>query len=328
MRWALVFGLALAWQTAAAFAATAWEQWQHVPGVVDVGGVRSDGKLVLMANGQMLLAGVDGVLTPFARGTDGFSGSPDAEPYFVVASSTPGQCQWEPDDAFVLDLSSPPGLIRVDPAGHASRFATFASMDTLNGIAFDTVGSFGYRVLVTGSAHNQEAVFGVDCQGAVTTLSNDVPTMEGGFAVAPQSFGSFAGDLIGADENTGQIWAIAPDGTSSLVLVSGLPSGGDTGVESIGIVPPGFGAAYLADRATANNPFPGTDSLLRLTASTLSAAGVQPGDLLVATEGGGTTLDVRCTSASSGCTATTVADGPAGGQTGHIEGHITVVPGP
>jgi hypothetical protein len=323
MRWALVVAIvaALAWPGVAG-AATAWEEWQHVPGVVDVGGVRSDGKLVVMANGQMLLVGPDGAMTPFARGSDGFAGSADAEPYFVVASVTPGACTWEADDAFVLDLSSPPGLIRVDPSGHASKFATFAGMDTLNGIAFDNVGSFGYRVIVTGSAQNQEAVFAVDCQGAVSTITASAPTMEGGFAVAPSTSGTFAGELIGADENSGQIWAVAPDGTSSLVLMSGLLSGGDTGVESIGIVPPSFGSAYLADRATANNPFPGTDSLLRLTSATLSAAGVQSGDLLVATEGGGTTLDVRCT--PSGCTATTLADGPGDGHTGHIEGHITV----
>jgi hypothetical protein len=327
MRWWLVFGLvtALASQTAAD-AATAWEQWQHVPGVVDVGGVRSDAKLVVMANGQMLLIGPDGSMTPFARGSDGFSGSPDAEPYLVVTSATPTACAFEPDDAFILDLSSPPGLIRVDPNGHASKFATFASMDTLNGIAWDNVGSFDYRLLVSGSAHNQEAVFAVDCQGGVASISDNVPTLEGGLAVAPLSFGAFAGDLIGADENSGQIWAIAPDGTSSLVLLSSLPAGGDTGVESVGFAPSGGGVAYLADRATANNPFPGTDSLLRLTASSLSAAGVQAGDLLVATEGGGTTLDVRCT--ASGCTAMTVADGPAGGHTGHIEGHITIALAP
>jgi hypothetical protein len=317
---------ALGWPVAAS-AATTWEQWQHLPGVVDVGGVRSDGKLVVMANGVMFLVGQDGSTTPFARGSDGFAGSPDAEPYFVVAPVLPpttAGCAFETDDAFVLDLSSPPGLIRVDPAGHASRFASMPSMDTLNGIGIDTTGSFDYRVLVSGSSQNQEAVFAVDCQGGVTTVSDSAPTMEGGLAVAPVGFGAFGGDLIGADESSGQIWAIAPDGSSSLVLLSSPPAGADTGVESLGFVPPGGGTAYLADRATSNNPFPGTDNILRLEPSMLATAGAHPGDLLVATEGGGTTIGVRCQ--ASGCTELSIADGPAGGHTGHIEGHITLVP--
>jgi hypothetical protein len=317
---------ALCWP-AAVRATTTWEQWQHLPGVVDVGGVRSDGKLVVMANGVMFLVGQDGSTMPFARGSDGFAGSPDAEPYFVVAPAlppTPAGCVFETDDAFVLDLSSPPGLIRVDPAGHASRFASMPNVDTLNGIGIDTTGSFGYRVLVSGSSPNREAVYAVDCQGDVATVSDSAPTMEGGLAVAPMGFGAFGGDLIGADEGSGQIWAIASDGSSSLVLLSSPPAGADTGVESLGFVPPGGGTAYLADRATSNNPFPGTDSILRLEPSTLAAAGAQPGDLLVATEGGGTTIGVRCQ--GLGCTEVSIADGPAGGHTGHIEGHITLVP--
>src|SRR5439155_10306622 len=100
----------------------------------------------------------------------------------------------------------------------------------------------------------------------------------------PSTFGQFAGDLIAPDENTGQMWAIDPTGEVTLMVVPNLPAGGDTGVESVGFVPPGFinnaaGFAYLADRGTPNNPFPGNDSLLRLTAAALASAGVQDGDL-------------------------------------------------
>jgi hypothetical protein len=322
--------LALLWPlVAAAQSGSVWEQWQHLPGVVDVGGPRSDGSLVVMAAGRLVLVSPDGSMTPFARGSDGFSGSPDAEPYLVVAPGglppTPAGCSFNADDLFILDLASPPGIVRVDPAGHASSLARLPNADTLGGIAIDTVGRFGYRLLVAGSGQNREVVFAVDCQGGVSTITDSAPTIEGGMVVAPASFGAFGGDFIGADENSGQIWAIAPDGSASLVLLSGLPTGGDTGVESVGVVPPGGGAAYLADRATANNPFPGTDSILRLGWSALSAAGVQPGDLLVATEGGGTAIAVRC---AATCTAIPVAEGPAGGHTGHIEGRITLVPNP
>src|SRR5947209_4632676 len=61
-----------------------WEQWQHLVGVVEVAGPRSDGNLVVMANGQLWLVSSAGSMTPFARGADGYSGSVDGEPYMAV----------------------------------------------------------------------------------------------------------------------------------------------------------------------------------------------------------------------------------------------------
>ena len=303
----------------------AWEQWQHIPGVVDVG-ARADGTLVVMAAGRLYLLS-DGGLSPFAAGPDGFSADPNAEPYFVVAqafSVDDAGCAWTPDDLLILDLTSPPGIARVDAAGRASRLATLSGVDTLGGIALDTTGRFGHRLLVTGTHDgNQTTVFSVDCQGAATTLTTSAPQVEGGIVVAPDTFGQFAGDLIAPDENTGQVWAIDPDGHAALVATPNLPTGGDTGVESAGFVPPGLGAGsygYLADRGTPNNPFPGTDSLLRLSAEALAGAGVEAGDLLVSTEGNGTTIGIRC---ADTCGVFAVAQGTNGG---HIEGHLLVIP--
>jgi hypothetical protein len=232
-------------------------------------------------------------------------------------------CSWSADDLFILDLTSPPGIARVDPAGHSTRFTTLRGVDTLGGIAQDTTGRFGNRLLVTGTHNgNQTTVFAIDCQGSSTTLTESAPQVEGGIAVAPPSFGQFAGALIAPDENSGQIWAIDPSGNVSLVIVPNLPTGGDTGVESEGFVPAGFsngGFAYLADRGTPNNPFPGTDSILRLPAATLTSAGVQEGDLLVAAEGNGTTVAVRC---ADTCSVVATLQGTNGG---HIEGHIALV---
>ena len=310
-------------KSSAAQTGPAWEPWQRLEGVVDVG-ARADGSLVAMANGLLFLVSPDGAIAPFARGADGYSGPAGAEPYFVVAPLLPTQsaaCGFVPDDLLILDLSSPAGVTRVDAAGRASRFATIASVDSLFGIAFDTTGRFGYALLVVGQRQGVTAVFAVDCQGGVTTVANSAPLVEGGVAVAPSEFGPFGGALIAPDELSGQIWAIGSDGSADLVAVPDLPTGGDTGVESIGFVPPGFsggGFAYLADRGTPDNPFPGTDSILRLSSATLAAAGVQEGDLLVATEGGGLTVAVHCDLV---CTATRIADGPPGG---HIEGHIVL----
>jgi hypothetical protein len=292
--------------------------------VVDIG-ARADGGLVAMANGRLYLVSPTGAVSPFAAGSDGYSGSVDGEPYFVVAPALTvdsAGCVFSADDIFVLDLTSPPGVARVDPQGHATRFVTLTGVDTLGGIAIDTTGKFGHRLLATGTHQNQTTVFAIDCRGASTTLTDAAPTLEGGVAVAPTTFGQFAGDLIGPDENSGQLWAIDPSGAATLVSIPNLPTGGDTGVESAGFVPPGFaasGAAYLADRGTANNPFPGTDSILRLSSAALASAGVQDGDLLVATEGGGTTVAVRC---QATCTVTQVALGTPGG---HIEGHLMAI---
>jgi hypothetical protein len=111
--------------------------------------------------------------------------------------------------------------------------------------------------------------------------------MEGGIAVAPAAFGHYGGDLIAPNETSGRVYAIRPDGTVVTLAVSGLPHGGDIGVESAGFLPPGFGAgdaAYLADRYSKGNKHPGTNSILRLPGSQPLKAGARPGDLLIATE--------------------------------------------
>jgi hypothetical protein len=322
-----VLAACLAWllgTPAAAQSQAAWEQWQHEVGIVDVG-VHADGALVAMIAGHLfLIPATGGSATPFANGPDGFSADPGAEPYFVVTpdlSPADNHCAWHANDLYVLDLTSPPGIARVDSAGHTTHLATLSGVDTLGGIALDTTGHFDHSLLVTGThGGNQTTVFAVGCDGAVAVLANAAPIVEGGLAVAPEGFGQFAGDLIAPDENSGQIWAIDPSGAVSLVVVSGLASGGDTGVESEGFVPPGFiGSsrfAYLADRGTPDNPFPGTDSLLRLSAAALASAGIQDGDLLVSTEGNGTTIAVRCQQTCSVLPAAT------GTQGGHIEGRI------
>ncbi len=305
----------------------AWEQWLHVPGVADLG-VRSDGTLVAMANARLyLVSRATGTVTSFANGPDGFQGggAVDAEYYFVI---TPAQavdgasCGFNADDLFILDLTAPPGVVKVDASGHASRFVTLGSVDTLGGIAVDTVGQFGHRLLVTGTRDNKTTLFAIDCNGTATTVTASAPLVEGGIEVAPQGFGKFGGMLVAPDENSGQMWAIDASGNATLIAVPNLPTGGDTGVESIGFVPRGFssgGFAYLAARGTPNNPCPGTDSGLRISSAALSAAGVQDGDLLVSTEGGGTTVAIHCADA---CSVTQVALGTGGG---HIEGHIVAL---
>lgn len=302
--------------------APTWEHWQTIPGVFDVAGPRHDGSLLVAGSGLLFLVDAAGNVSPFARGPQGYAQDAGAEAYLTVSSGhemSGAGCSFATDDVFVLRLHSPFGVTRIDALGHATPFATVTGIETLNGITFDTAGRFAYRLLVTGPSKGKTAVAAIDCNGAVEFITRTAPVVEGGLAVAPTAFGFYGGDLIVPDELTGKIYAIGPDGAVKDVATLGLPAGPDLGVESVGFVPPGFmrgGAAYYSDRLTAGNPHPGTDSLLRLSAADLAAAGVRDGDMLAATEGGATVIGFSC---HATCQMSTVV---GTGSSSHGEGHI------
>jgi len=217
-----------------------------------------------------------------------------------------------------------PGVVVIDGSGRARPFAALPAGVFPNGITFDQIGRFRRRLLVTALIGETTTVYAIDCRGRVSPAAEGAPRVEGGIAVAPRSFGRYAGQLIAPDEIGGGIVAIDARGRASTVAMSGLAIGGDIGVESVGFVPGRFGrrgAALLADRGTPGNPHPGTDSILTLTGAALLRAGVRSGDLLVATEGGADTIAVRCRRT---CTVRHVADGPA---VAHAEGHIVFARG-
>ena len=286
---------------AAAPAKATWRPFAPIRQGVDVAGPRHDGTLVVAAGGRLsLLPSGGNQPRPFARGSDGYSTSPSTEPYIAVARQRrlPGAgCSWRRDDIFALETVGALSIIRVDPAGRAARFARLPAAAGLpNGIAFDPIGAFGHRLLVTQSDGVGTTVSAVDCRGHVSTLTRAAPRVEGGIAVAPRGFGRFGGQLIAPDELSGRVWAIDARGRGRLVVHPSLASGGDIGVESVGFVPRGFerGYALLADRGVPGNPHPGSDTILRVGGGALRRAGVRSGDLLIATEGGALTVAVRC----------------------------------
>jgi hypothetical protein len=300
-----------------------WEPAWHVRRVVDLADTPRAGRILFAAAGRLgLLSPVTGRLQPFASGAGGYVSPGGEEPYVALSAGqrVPGAgCAFPADALYALRLVKGPGVTIVDRQGQARRFATLPAHGLENGIAFDPVGRFGHRLLVTSTAGSKTAVYAVDCRGHVTTVTRDAPKVEGGIAVAPATFGRFAGDLIAPDENSGRVYAVSPDGATHLVAASGLPHGGDVGVESAGFVPRGFGAgsnALVADRLTPGNPHPGDDAVLRASGAALIAAGVRPGDLLVATEGGARTDAITC---ASSCQVRHVVDGPSAA---HLEGHI------
>jgi hypothetical protein len=303
-----------------AAANSTWEQWRHLTGVVDIGGPRTDGALVVAAQGRLFVLSSSGALTPLARGPHGYS-TATGEPYLAVSSEhgTRSGCSFAGDEVYAIEQGHPPAIVKVSTTGEAARFASLPAVDALAGIAFDTVGHFGGLLLVTASRGGHGVLFTVDCAGQVNTLTDSAPGMEGGIEVAPDSFGRYGGNLIAVDEVSGNVVAIGPDGRSGVVVASGVPSGPDIGVESVGFVPKGLsgrGAVFLADRGSQPRPHPGTDTMLRLSAQTLTAAGVHEGELLASGEGGGITIAVAC---AVTCSARTVA---SASPVAHIEGHV------
>jgi hypothetical protein len=302
-----------------------WQRGVHIPGVFDIAGPRRDGRFVVAVSGHLAL--FDRATETVSGFAPAYSSPPGIEAYIAMSPglAVDGQpCRFDPDEVAALDATSaPPGVILISPGGVASRLASISSASALVGIAFDTVGRFGHRLLVAGptARPGQTQISAVDCQGKVSTIGDVAVPLEGGMTVAPPTFGAFAGQLIAANELDGTIYAISPTGRLQMVARSGLPAAQDIGVESVGFVPaPGPGTAYLADRVTAGGIHPGTDTLLRLDGQSLASAGVGPGDLLAGTEGGASVVDVRCESA---CSTHLVVPIPTAS---HGEGHLLVLP--
>lgn len=293
-----------------------WTAFVPVRRPLDLAGPRHDGAIVVAAAGRLMMLGPSGALHPFA----GAYRSPGGEEPYIALPGSPraGGCRYGAA-AYALALHGGRGVSAISAQGLVRRLAALSAPGLIDGIAFDSTGAFGHRLLVTINAGSRTTVDAIDCRGAVTTITRDAPRVEGGIAVAPMTFGRFGGDLIVPDEKGGRIFAITPRGRSRLLAASGLPHGQDIGVESEAFVPGGPPAAdaLVADRLTPGNRHPGDDVVLRIRAAALRRAGVAPGDLLIATEGGARTDAISC--GPRVCRVHHVADGPS---QAHVEGHI------
>jgi hypothetical protein len=287
-----------------------WAALVHASRPLDLVGPTASGSTVLAAAGRLFLLTASDRIEPYAPGYRSPGGE---EPYIALS---PGGC-FGARTVYAIRLNGGRGIVAIDPPGHVRLVAAINAPGLIDGITFDRTGSFARRLLVIVNGGARTTVVAIDCRGRVATITRTAPRLEGGIAVAPRTFGTFGGFLIAPSETTGQVWAISPAGRSALVARSGLPHGSDIGVESEGFVPGGSQDALLADRFTPGNRHPGDDVVLRIRAASLAAAGVRAGDLLVATEGGALTDDVRC--GSRGCAVRLVATGP---REAHAEGHI------
>ena len=299
-----------------ASALATWSAFLHVRGVVDLTSPGPGGMIVVAAHGRLDSLGAPGVVRPFAPR---YSAPPGLEPYIARGSGqrpAGAACAFPTDDIYALRLAHGDGVTVVDARGGVALLTRLPSRGLEDGIVFDSTGRFGHRLLVTRTAGRRTTMFAIDCRGRVQILTRTAPRVEGGLAVAPASFGPYGGDLIASDEVSGRLYAVAPDGRVSQIARPGIPHGQDVGIESEGFVPAAFKDALVSDRRTPGNPHPGDDLILRVPHATLASAGVAPGDLLIAGEGGAETVDVRC---AARCRVTHIADGP---PIAHIEGQI------
>jgi hypothetical protein len=293
-----------------------WTAYRHVLRVVDLSRPRSGGSIVVATDGRLALLDPRTRLRPFSPG---YSEHRGLEPYIALSRGEQvksAHCSFGIDNLYVLRLTHGRGITEVDAQGRVRRFARLPNAGLLDGIAFDETGRFAHRLLVTSTATGVTTVYAIDCRGHVEILTTDAPRVEGGLSVAPATFGAFAGDLIAPEEQSGNLYAIAPDGHASLIAASNLPHGQDIGIESSGFVPTRYADALVADRLTPGNRHPGNDLILALSHATLSGDGVRAGDLLVVTEGSANTIAVSC---AQRCQVRDLATGPA---VAHIEGHV------
>ncbi|MGZ4283707.1 MAG: hypothetical protein ACXVHB_05655 [Solirubrobacteraceae bacterium] len=298
-----------------------WKAFAHVTRPLDLAGPRADGSLALAAAGRLWLLKPSGAVQPFAPAYKSPGGE---EAYIGLVPRTPAALGcFGLGAVYALKVPGPHGLLKIGPGNHVRRFVTLSAKGLEDGITFDQVGDFGHRLLVTINNGSRTTVDAIDCHGHVRTITRNAPRVEGGIVVAPRGFGRFGGDLIASGEVSGKVFAISPQGKTELVADSGLPHGGDIGVESEAFLPDDPpGSMLLADRLTPGNPHPGDDVVLRVTNKSLLGAGARAGDLIVATEGGAKTDAIRCT--RSGCQVMHVADGPS---IAHAEGHIGLLRG-
>jgi hypothetical protein len=168
-----------------------WQQIANAPGALDIAGPRTDGRFVVATSGGLYLLHRDNSLAPFARAAGGYVLA-RGETYVALAQKrrVPGAgCSFRADAVFALDPVDHPGLTLIDPDGRARRFADLPSGTFLSSIAFDNVGSFGHRLLVTAVVAGRTALYAIDCRGRARVVIRDAPRVEGGAAVSSKTFG-------------------------------------------------------------------------------------------------------------------------------------------
>jgi hypothetical protein len=128
-----------------------------------------------------------------------------------------------------LYVNFDPSIYQIDPTGGTvTVFSTPPGSSRIAYVAFDTVGTWGYALL---ALDDNGLLWSIRSDGTAKVLGNfssfagPLSGQRGGLkpegiAVAPQSFGAFAGYLFITLEGAGKILAISPNDTSKMTVVS------------------------------------------------------------------------------------------------------------
>src|SRR2546430_17435896 len=126
--------------------------------------------MVVAGSGRLYRVGPAGTFMPLAAGQHGYSEDAGGEAYLSVSPGLhvpSAGCDFARDDVFVLRLHQPIGVTRIDASGTAAPFASVPGVESLGGIAFDTTGRFGSRLLGSGPAHGRTTIAPTDFRGGV-----------------------------------------------------------------------------------------------------------------------------------------------------------------
>lgn len=162
---------------------------------------------------------------------------------------SPGTHGWPEGELF---CHSPDNVVyRIDVAGRVFPFANLSDPETSDGaIAFDRLGTYGYRLLAATGASGAQVhggtVYGIDAAGRVTKIGAYSSPQNGGaenMVQAPRGFGSASGELVlalDAGDRSGSIVALDAKGRSRVLAY--LPDGANP----IAVVPKTAGTGKLA----------------------------------------------------------------------------------
>jgi hypothetical protein len=146
------------------------------------------------------------------------------EPYIAVSSGLGG---FPPGKVYVVVRQR---IWQISANGsNAKVFKKIAGLSAgNNGITFDTVGTFGFNMIIT---DRRGPVWTVTSSGVATQIVDVMAQIEGP-AVAPSTFGNFGGQLLIASEFTGNVLAIDPT-TFTISTVGSWDS-----AEGVDMIPP------------------------------------------------------------------------------------------
>jgi Tol biopolymer transport system component len=186
----------------------------------------SDHLLITQANKDKVLSvSSNGTVTTFA--TLPSTGNADTERYLAQSPGTNG---WPVGEIYVTVGRN---IYQISPDGSSVTSCVALPPPTPNGetsITFDTVGTFGFNMLLSDRTGPVWSVT-PDCVLSPVAIGNFFRQIEG-IAVAPLAWAPFSGQLVGANEFSNQVYALDP----SNMLVS--PVGTWTGPEAAVFVPP------------------------------------------------------------------------------------------